>query len=69
VKREEAIALLKELAANQVLQPFWISMLREESGEFELHIKPETYDSAGLKLIAEKHNLTLKEDKGHLIVH
>jgi hypothetical protein len=69
LKREQAIALLKELATNQILQPKWVSMENREPTGYELHIRYETCDSKRLKPIVEKHELTLKEANGILIIH
>jgi len=68
VNRKEAIALLKEISANQAVTPTWISLVGAESGWSEIHIKPEGIDLDCLKLIVKKHNLVLKEAKGLLVV-
>lgn len=68
-KREEAIAFLKEIVANQVLQFKWVSLVNEESGGYELQIKPEIEDLERLKPILEKHNLGLREANGVLVVN
>lgn len=69
MKREEAIAFLKEVVANQVLQFIWVSLVNGKSGGYELHIKPEIEDLARLKPIVEKHNLALKEVDGLFIIY
>jgi hypothetical protein len=69
VNRGEAIAILKEIAANQAVAPNWVSLANRESDSYELHIKPETINSASLKLIVEKHDLTLKEVNGLFVIY
>jgi hypothetical protein len=69
VKREEAIALLKELATNQILHPKWVSMEDNEQVGYELRIRYETCDSAHLKDVVEKHKLTFKEANDILVIY
>ncbi len=69
MKREKAIAILKEIVANQVLSLYWVSLVNLESDEYELHLKSESCDPACLEPIVEKHNLVLKEANGVLVVH
>ena len=68
VDRGEAIALLKEIAANRAVTPTWISLVNVKS-EYEIHIKPESINLNCLRLIVEKHNLALKEVTGLLVVY
>ena len=68
VDRGAAIAFLKEIAANKELIPEWVSLENGNSG-YEVHIKPNTVNTASLKLIVKKHNLALKEVKGFLVVY
>jgi hypothetical protein len=69
VKREEAIALLKEITANYVLlQPKWISLVNGTAG-YEVHIKPDDVDLDLLKFVVEKRALSLKEGDGLIIIH
>jgi hypothetical protein len=69
LKREQAIAILKEIVANQVLKFNWVSLVNGKTGGYELHIKPEIEGSTRLKPIAEEHNLSLKEVNGVLIIY
>jgi hypothetical protein len=69
VDRKEAIALLKEIAANRALTPTWISLVPLKSGWCELHIKPEGINLDCLRLIVEEHGLALKEVSGLLVVY
>ena len=69
MKREEAIALLKEITANYVLlQPKWISLVNGTAG-YEVHIKPDDVDLELLKFVVEKRALSLKEADWLIIIH
>jgi hypothetical protein len=67
LKREEAIALLKKIAEEHILTLKWISLVKEDHG-WEIHIKPESGSSAGLKPILEKQELILNEADEELII-
>jgi hypothetical protein len=69
VKREEAIAILREIVATRVLRFNWVSLENGKSDCYELHIKPEITNSDWLKPIVEKHNLALKEVNGLFIIY
>jgi hypothetical protein len=68
VNREEAIALLKEIAESRHFTIKWISLVNGKAG-YEIHIKPEQGNPASLKPILEKHSLLLKEAKGILVIY
>lgn len=68
MKREQAIALLKEIVSNKAIQPNWISLTEGKLG-YELHIKLEMEDLRRLKQLVEKHNLELTEASGTVIIH
>jgi hypothetical protein len=68
VKRDEAIALLKEIAESKHFTFNWISLVNGKSG-CEIHIKPEQGDPASLKPIFEKRGLELKEVDGILVIY
>ena len=68
MERAEAIAVLKEIAADQTLIPEQISLVNGNDG-YELHIKSNFVNQASLSRIVEKHGLALKEVSGLLIVH
>ena len=69
-KREEAIALLRELDAKQVFRPTWVSLESKETDNYELHIKPATIDQNGFTDIIKKYKLALKEGaNGTLIIY
>ncbi len=69
MNREEAIAILKEIAANRVVAPNWVSLINSESDSYELHIKPGIINSASLKLIVEKRDFELKEVNGLFVIY
>ena len=68
MKREEAIALAKEMFANQVLPIYWVSLVFRKPDQCELHIKFEKGAPDSLKHLVTKHNLALKEANGVLII-
>jgi hypothetical protein len=69
VKRDEAIALLKEIAVSKRFGFNWISLVNGNGG-CEIHIKPEAgSDPETLKPIFEKRNLQMKEVKGILVIY
>jgi hypothetical protein len=69
VKREDAIAFLKEITANHVfLQPNWISLVNGTAG-YEVHIKPDDVDLDLLKPVVKTRALSLKEANGLIIIH
>jgi len=68
MNRDEAIALLKEIAENQRFAFNWISLVKGKSG-CEIHIKPEWGNPAVLKPIFEKRGLELKEIDELLVIY
>jgi len=68
VNRDQAIALLKEIAENKHFFVEWISLVNGKSG-CEIHIKPERGNPAILKPILEKHGLKLKEVDQTLVIY
>ena len=69
MKREDAIAFLKEITANHVLlQPNWISLVNGLAG-YEVHIKPDDADLDLLKPVVKNRALSLKEADGLIIIH
>jgi hypothetical protein len=69
VKREKAIAILKQIAENNRFTFNWISLVDKEAG-CEIHIKPEAgSDPEVLKPIFENRNLQMKEVKGTLVIY
>ena len=69
MKRDEAIALLRQIAENKRLAFNWISLVNRKSG-CEIHIKPEQGSSAAaLEQNFDKRGLNLKETKGTLVIY
>jgi hypothetical protein len=68
MKRDEAIALLKQIAESKRFTFKWISLVNGKAG-CEIHVKPEQGDPAILKPIFEKRGLKFKGVKGTLVVY
>jgi len=68
VNREEAIALLKQIAESNRFSFNWISLVTGKAG-CEIHIKSDDGNPDVLKLIFEKLGLDLKEVKGVLVIY
>jgi hypothetical protein len=69
VKRDEAVALLKEIAVSKRFGFNWISLVNGGAG-CEIHIKPEAgSDPKVLKPIFENRGLQMKEVKGTLVIY
>jgi hypothetical protein len=69
LKREEAVAILKEIVEKHSISLKWVSLENIESDSYELHLKLERGKLVSLKLIVEKHNLELKEANGDIIIY
>ena len=69
MKRDEAIALLKQIAESKRFSFDWISLVNGKSG-CEIHIKPEAgCDPEVLKPIFENRDLQMKEVRGNLVIY
>jgi len=69
VKRDEAIALLKQIAFSECFGFNWISLVNGDAG-CEIHIKPEAGSHPeALKPIFENRDLQMKEVNGILVVY
>ena len=69
MKRDEAIALLKQIAFSECFGFNWISLVNGKAG-CEIHIKPQHgADPAVLEPIFENRDLKLKEVEGTLVVY
>jgi hypothetical protein len=69
VKRDEAIAVLKQIAESKRFGFSWISLVNVGAG-WEIRIKPEQgNDLTVLRAIFENHGLQLKEVKGTLVIY
>jgi hypothetical protein len=69
MKRTEAVAFLKELSLEHLIQPSSVRIEQIYQNRYELQIKG-FYDLDLTKACAEKHNLAVKEDtaKGYLSI-
>ena len=67
--REQAVALLKELVANNLIQTSWVSIEKRTPNSYELKFKGNC-DRSLIDPILQKHNLTIKEykDKGYFVI-
>ena len=69
MKRDEAIALLKEIAESKRFCFDWISLVNGKAS-CEIHIKPEVgNDPEDLKPIFENRNLKMRKVKGALVIY
>jgi hypothetical protein len=69
VKRDEAIALLKQISESTRFSFNWISLVNGKAG-CEIHIKPEVCsDPAVLKPFFENRDLKMKEVNGTLVIY
>ena len=69
MKREEAIALLKQIAESKRFAFNWISLVNGNGG-CEIHIKPEAGSSPEvIKSIFENRDLKMKEGNGTLVIY
>jgi hypothetical protein len=68
VNRDEAIALLKQIAISERFGFNWISLVNGGAG-YEIHIKPEAGSNPNvLKPIFENRDLQIKETDGTLVI-
>ena len=69
MKRDEAIALLKQIAVSERFGFNWISLVNGGAG-YEIHIKPEAGGNPeALKPIFENRDVQMKEVKGTLVIY
>ena len=59
--RQEAISMLKELVSNNLVDPTYVQISQRSPNHFQIQIKCD-YNKA-IKEHAEKHGLTIEEDK------
>jgi hypothetical protein len=60
--RKEALALLKELVAQDLVDPSYINISKRIPNQYQIQIKCD-YNRKELMAFAKKNNLTLAEDK------
>jgi len=69
MKRETAVAILREIMANRKIHFKWSSLVHGKFGGYELHVKSESDNPAHIKPIVLKHDLEIKEDNGLLVIY
>lgn len=62
MKREEAVALLKELSVEHLIQPTLVLIEKRTPDSYQLTVKAD-YDGHGVQLFVQKFNLAISEDK------
>lgn len=62
MNRLEAMAMLKELIADDLVNPDYMSMVQVKPGHFQIQIKCD-YNKVEIETHAKKHGLTIEEDK------
>ena len=69
MKRHEAVALLKELSYERLLQPSLVLVEQRKPDRFQLCVKGD-YDRDGIKVFVQRYNLEIEEDltKGLLCI-
>jgi hypothetical protein len=69
MQRYEAVALLKELDAEHLINPSFVLIEQRKPDRYELQIKG-FYDLELIKGFAKQYDLTVKEDatKGNLVI-
>jgi hypothetical protein len=61
MKRHEAVALLKELGSEHLLQPSWVLIEQRKPDSYQLCVKGD-YDLNGIEAFLQKYNLAIEED-------
>jgi hypothetical protein len=69
MQRYEAVALLKELGAEHLIQPSLVLIEQRTPDRYELQIKG-FYDLELVRAFTQQYNLTVKEEniKGYLVI-
>ncbi len=62
MKREEAVALIKELVSNNLIEVSWLSIEERKANSYELRFKGDV-NRYLIETYLEKHNLALQEIK------
>jgi len=69
MKRETAVAILKEIMTNHKIHFKQSSLVNGKSGGYKLHVESDAASGARLKPISEKHGLALKEANGLFVIY
>ena len=69
MKRSEAVALLKELGAEHLLQPNWVLIEQRKPDSYQLCVKGD-YDRYRIEVFIQKYTLAIEEDiaKGYMCI-
>ena len=62
LNRLQAMAMLKGLVRNDLVEPSYISMVNVKPDKFQIQIRCD-YKKVEIEAYARKHGLTIKEDK------
>lgn len=68
MNRDEAIAILKEIAKSEGFTLDWISLINAESG-CEIHIKADGTARSIIEPIFKSHRLKMKEKEDKIILY
>jgi hypothetical protein len=69
MKRETAVAILREIMTNHEIHFKESSLVNGKSGGYELHVESDAASGACLKAIVKKHGLVLKEANDFFIIY
>jgi hypothetical protein len=56
------MAMLKDLIANNLVEPSYVSISERKPNDYQVQIKSD-YNRVGIEEYAKKHGLTIEEDK------
>ncbi len=62
LNRLEALAMLKDLVDNDLVEPSYVSMVQLDSKNYQIQIKCD-YNKPKIEAHAKKHGLKITEDK------
>jgi hypothetical protein len=60
--RQQAMAMLKELVANNLVEPSYVSITERKPNDYQIQIKCD-YNPKEIEEYAKKHGLTIEEDR------
>jgi len=69
MKRETAVAILREIITNRKIHFKQSSLVNRKLGGYELHVESDAASGACLKPIAKRHGLALKEANGFFVIY
>lgn len=62
MRREQAVALVKELVGNNLIQTNWLLIDKRKPDSYELKFKGD-WDRCSLEDFLKNHNLSIEENK------